>query len=78
MSHYGDTWRQQRKIAKQGLKPEAIHRFRPIQEFANVEYLKSLLEDPEHFISNLRLLVYLTPSSTPELTKGLVRLGESF
>ncbi|KAF9041585.1 cytochrome P450 [Panaeolus papilionaceus] len=61
---YGDTWRAHRRISHQVLKPEATHRYHPIQVKKVHDMMLGLLDHPEKFAEHSRMLSISLPLTT--------------
>lgn len=53
--HYGDEWRERRRLFHHHFSPQAITKYRPLSTRETVALLTRLLDLPEDFTEHLRL-----------------------
>ncbi|KAH7922947.1 cytochrome P450 [Leucogyrophana mollusca] len=53
--HYGDEWRQHRRLFHQVLRPQAVCEYEPVQMRESYRLLANLLDDSQHYPAHLEL-----------------------
>ena len=51
---YNSFWKEARKLFQREWHPQAVQRFRPIVAKSSHQFLKNLLEEPDHFYEHIR------------------------